>query len=231
MSAPDRGGATPPLMLAIEAATYAGTVAVLAGRELLAESEAAMRGEREERLMPAVADALRTAGVAVGDLAAVVCGGGPGSFTSLRIAGAIAKGLAGPASIPLRTVSSLWLVVAGARPALPPGEYVAVLDAMRGEWFAASVAVHPNGTVGTPTGWSLATLAELEARAAAGAQVVGPHAAFGSRAPHARGVARWEPAHGLVGEGVSLDGWEPDYGRKAEAQVRWEAAHGRPLTP
>ena len=23
--------------------------------------------------------------------------------------------------------------------------------------------------------------------------------------------------------------WEPDYGRKAEAQVRWEAAHGREL--
>jgi tRNA threonylcarbamoyladenosine biosynthesis protein TsaB len=30
--------------------------------------------------------------------------------------------------------------------------------------------------------------------------------------------------------GVDLDLWEPAYGRLAEAQVKWEAAHGRPLT-
>jgi tRNA threonylcarbamoyladenosine biosynthesis protein TsaB len=28
---------------------------------------------------------------------------------------------------------------------------------------------------------------------------------------------------------VALDTWEPAYGRLAEAQVKWEAAHGRPL--
>ena len=28
---------------------------------------------------------------------------------------------------------------------------------------------------------------------------------------------------------VSLAAWEPDYGRLAEAQVKWERAHGRPL--
>ena len=28
---------------------------------------------------------------------------------------------------------------------------------------------------------------------------------------------------------VDLDAWEPSYGRLAEAQVKWEAAHGRPL--
>jgi hypothetical protein len=26
-----------------------------------------------------------------------------------------------------------------------------------------------------------------------------------------------------------LDDWEPTYGRPAEAQARWEAAHGRAL--
>jgi tRNA threonylcarbamoyladenosine biosynthesis protein TsaB len=29
---------------------------------------------------------------------------------------------------------------------------------------------------------------------------------------------------------VSLAAWEPDYGRLAEAQVKWEQAHGRPLS-
>jgi tRNA threonylcarbamoyladenosine biosynthesis protein TsaB len=28
---------------------------------------------------------------------------------------------------------------------------------------------------------------------------------------------------------VPLDGWEPDYGRLAEAQVKWEASNGAPL--
>jgi tRNA threonylcarbamoyladenosine biosynthesis protein TsaB len=28
---------------------------------------------------------------------------------------------------------------------------------------------------------------------------------------------------------VDLERWEPSYGRLAEAQVKWEAAHGRPL--
>ncbi|OYV67912.1 MAG: hypothetical protein B7Z72_09030, partial [Gemmatimonadetes bacterium 21-71-4] len=44
-------------------------------------------------------------------------------------------------------------------------------------------------------------------------------------APHARGVARLEGAL----EAADLAGWEPHYGRLAEAQVKWEAQHGRPL--
>ena len=28
---------------------------------------------------------------------------------------------------------------------------------------------------------------------------------------------------------VPLDRWEPEYGRLAEAQVKWEASHGAPL--
>src|SRR4051794_36770667 len=110
--------------LALDAATYEGSVAVLLGGEVLAERTVAMRGEREERLMPAVAAALAESGVAPGDLARVVCGEGPGSFTSLRIAASLAKGIAGGVGAPLLAVPSLALVVAGARPALGPGRYV-----------------------------------------------------------------------------------------------------------
>ena len=66
--------------------------------------------------MPAVADALREATVDPRQLDRIVCGAGPGSFTSLRIAGAIAKGLALSAGAPLHPVSSLLLVVAGTSP-------------------------------------------------------------------------------------------------------------------
>ena len=82
--------------LAVDAATYSGSVAVLRGRQLLDEGEVVMRGATEERLMPAIVDVLGRAAVDVADLDGVACGAGPGSFTSLRIAGALAKGIASP---------------------------------------------------------------------------------------------------------------------------------------
>ena len=78
------------ITLALDASTYAGDVAVLIESTVLAEAATAMKGATEERLMPAVADTLARAGVSVRDIDRVVCGAGPGSFTSLRIAGAIA---------------------------------------------------------------------------------------------------------------------------------------------
>jgi hypothetical protein len=45
--------------------------------------------------------------------------------------------------------------------------------------------------------------------------------------PHARGFARLLQAG--TAKQVEMTTWEPNYGRKAEAQVRWEAANGREL--
>ncbi len=215
--------------LALEASTYAGTVAVIRDGAVLAERDVAMRGEHEERLMPAAAAALADAGVPTASLDRIVCGAGPGSFTSLRIAGAIAKGLALASRTPLYAVSSLFLIVAGARPALPPGRFVAALDAMRGDVYAGVFEV----TDGAIAEASLATIvarADLDAFARDhSARLVGPAESL-AVGPHARGaallgrLAPWPPA-------VDLAAWEPEYGRLAEAQVRWEAAHGRALTP
>ncbi len=212
------------LTLALDASTYIGTVAVLRDGVVVAAREALMRGEHEERLMPAVLAALADAGAVPRDVARVVCGAGPGSFTSLRIAAGIAKGVAHGASVPLYAVSSLALVVAGADPALPPSRYIAALDAMRGERYAQTIEVRADGRVVIEDVSALATTAQL---AAAGDRVVGPLEP-GAQAPHARGVAAM--LDGCLAEGpVDLDAWEPSYGRLAEAQVRWEAAHGRPL--
>src|SRR5687767_11709466 len=217
------------IALALEASTYSGSVAVIRDGVVIAEGDTAMRGEREERLMPAVAEALAAAGVAPNEIERVVCGAGPGSFTSLRIAGAIAKGLALSAGAPLYAVSSLFLIVAGARPSLAPGRYVAASDAMRGDVFAAVFSVTDVAIVEElPT--TIVPKPEVPAFARHhAAHVVGPNEAVALR-PHARGavalgtLAPWPPV-------ANLAGWEPDYGRLAEAQVRWEAAHGRTLTP
>ena len=216
------------ISLAIEASTYTGSVAVIRDGTVVAERETAMRGVTEERLMPAVADALQASDVAPNAVDRVVCGAGPGSFTSLRIAGAIAKGIALTARAPLYPVSSLLLIVAGAQPTLAPGRYVAVLDAMRGDVFASvflltddAIASESPVTI-LPRG-GLADFARERA-----ARLVGPAESLATY-PHARGAAQlgglmpWPPV-------ADLAAWEPNYGRLAEAQVKWEAAHGRALT-
>ena len=213
------------LTLAIDASTYRGTVAVLSADRVLTTAEVAMRGEREERLMPAVAAALGEAGVSAHDLSRVVCGGGPGSFTSLRIGVAIAKGICTAAQRPLAAVSSLALLVAGAERPMSDGRYVAVLDAMRGDVHAAVIESHGGIVVSIAASQLLPRAAVAALAASHGAKVVGAGESIDA-APRARGVARVAPT--LV-EIVSLESWEPAYGRLAEAQVKWEAAHGRSL--
>lgn len=216
------------ITLALEASTYTGSVAVIRDGVVVASRETAMRGVHEERLMPAVAEALAEAGVAPNAIDRVACGEGPGSFTSLRIAGAIAKGLALSASAPLIPVSSLLLIVAGAEPAVAPGRYVAVLDAMRGDVFACVFSITDRAITTESSTTLLARAALVEFARDHAARPVGPAEQL-AVTPHARGVAKlgaftpWPSA-------TDLATWEPNYGRLAEAQVKWEAAHGRALT-
>jgi tRNA threonylcarbamoyladenosine biosynthesis protein TsaB len=222
------------LTLAIDGSTYEGSVALIRGSAVVAERTlkdeggGAPRGGRGEKLLPAIAECLDEAGVKRGDVAIVVCGAGPGSFTSLRVAGSVAKGLAAGYGIDLYAVSSLLLSVTGAQPPLPSGEYLSVIDAMRGEYYAARIR---NGVTAIqtdpPTIISRQELEDIQVRER-DLKVIGPgqHVAG---PPHARGVA---PILDIIINGgpVDLASWEPDYGRLAEAQVRWEAAHGRKLS-
>ena len=221
--------------LALEGATYEGSVAlirdsvVLAERTLRAEDGESPRAGRGERLMPAVAECLGEAGVGRDEIARIVCGAGPGSFTSLRVAGSVAKGLTAGYGVELYAVSSLLLTASGARPSLPSGEYLSVLDAMRGEFFAARITIRPGGVAsqaGPATLISADQLANLGMSEPA-LTTIGPGQLIDAH-PHARGVAPILASIVKAGP-VNLASWEPDYGRLAEAQVRWEAAHGRPL--
>ena len=221
--------------LAIEGSTYDGSVAVLSDFEVVAERHI-RRADGSvspvgagEKLMPAIAECLAESGVKRGEISRIVCGAGPGSFTSLRVAASVAKGLAAGYGVELFAVSSLLLTVSGAKPPLDPGEYLSVLDAMRGEVFAARVRLQPGGPASQvePTViLSAEQLAEAAERDRA-VRIIGPGREIDAR-PQARGVGAVLPAI-LASGPVDLASWEPDYGRLAEAQVRWEAAHGRPL--
>lgn len=165
-----------------------------------------------------VAATLEDAGVSVSDLDRVVCGAGPGSFTSLRVAASIAKGIVVGAGCELFAVSSLLLIAA----AEPPGRYMVTLPAMRGEAFAAVFDVNDDHIVEVRPP---AIVAESEvARFALEAG-----ASLSSSRPRASAVARIMQQV-IEGGQCNVNTWEPVYGRLAEAQVKWEAAHGRPLT-
>ena len=221
--------------IALDGSTYQGSVAVLRDSQVVAERSLGgddggiPRAGRGETLMPAIAECLKETGIKRDAIARIICGAGPGSFTSLRVAGSVAKGLAVGYSVDLYAVSSLLLTVTGARPTLPAGEYLSVLDAMRGEYFAVRVTLLPDQTVIRPEPTTLVgveALMELAEREPL-VRVVGPGQRLDFH-PHARGVA---PLLESVVRGgpADLASWEPSYGRMAEAQVRWEAAHGRPL--
>ena len=217
------------ITLALDASTYDGDVAVVDGTRVLAESHTAMKRADRETLMPLVAETLERAGVAVHAIERVVCGAGPGSFTSLRIAAGIAKGLALGLGRPLFAVPSLALLASGAR--LPEGRYIAALDALRGELYVGLYGVGAAGDVAELERARLILAPELEDLAAeTGARVVSPlqlDGAIRSR-PIARGVAHLAVLIERLGP-VDVASWEPSYGRLAEAQVRWESAHGKPL--
>jgi tRNA threonylcarbamoyladenosine biosynthesis protein TsaB len=212
------------LTLAIDASTYTASVALVQGETLLREQTVAMRNPRHEQLMPGIAETLGDIGVR--EIDRIVCGGGPGSFTSLRIAASIAKGLAVAAEKPLFAVSSLVLLIAGAAPA--EGRWLTLLDAMRGESFAQVIEITSSGAISEASELRVVREEEITTLArTTHARTAGPGRELDA-APHARGVARLD-AHPSLREPVDLGSWEPGYGRLAEAQVRWEATHGRSL--
>jgi tRNA threonylcarbamoyladenosine biosynthesis protein TsaB len=125
-------------LLGIDTATPAAAACVLrTDGEAFEVVPAVERLERPpahaSELMPAVAEAMESAGVEWRDLDAIAVGVGPGTFTGLRIGIATARALATAARLPLRRVSSLAVLAAGIDAPLR----LPLIDARRGEVFAA----------------------------------------------------------------------------------------------
>jgi tRNA threonylcarbamoyladenosine biosynthesis protein TsaB len=126
------------LVLAFDTATDA--VASCLWRDGTALAERELRGEpHAAQAVLGVVDALRReAAVELDELGAVVVGTGPGSYTGVRIGIAAARGLAFGLGVPVSGVSTLDALRAEA------GERaIAVIDARRGEVFAAGPALEP----------------------------------------------------------------------------------------
>ena len=130
-------------LLAIDAATASGGVAVSVDGAVLSEVTISDTRRHSELLLPAVDFVLHAAGVAKSGVTGIVVGAGPGSFTGVRIAAATARGLAAGLGVPLLAYSSLAAVAAAA--ARGPEPVCAMFDARRGEVYAACYSFGDDG--------------------------------------------------------------------------------------
>ena len=103
--------------------------------DLVASVEIEARRASNTQLLPRIDEVLARAGVPREDLACVVVGRGPGSFTGVRIAMATAKGIASALELPLVGVSSLDAVAWNVQEEGVRGSLAVVADAMRKEVY------------------------------------------------------------------------------------------------
>lgn len=122
------------MLLALDTATNAVTVALHDGTAVVAESSVEDRLRHGELLGPAIDALLRSAGVAPGDLHLIAVGVGPGPYTGLRIGLATAITMAAALSIDAVGVCTLDIVAAAVA---GQGPFVVATDARRKEVYWA----------------------------------------------------------------------------------------------
>jgi len=218
------------LTLALDTSTRLGGIAVSRDGRLVAETSLSVRATRSETVLPEVERLLERAGEGPGGLGRVVVGAGPGSFTGIRIAAALAKGLCAAREADLYAYSSLAAVAAEADAAVP----VCVLfDARRDEVYAAAWEAPPPAphllpptaaaldevleALGPLEGWSFAGEGARRYRdriEEAGGRVLPPTHDY----PRASGLLellRRSPGAGRVAQRRD---WEPTYVRASGAE-------------
>ena len=121
------------LILALDTATEKGSLALVAGDQVLMEYSLESHNAYLTCLMPGVAAILKNTGKEVADLGAVAVSTGPGNFTGLRIGLATAKTLAWSLKCPLVPVPTLEVLAA--QFPFHPHPVGVVMDAKRGEVF------------------------------------------------------------------------------------------------
>jgi len=165
---------------ALDTATPDPALAIVDGDDVLAEASLARIPGGGRRVLEAAHDLFAQAAVAPADIDDIVVGVGPGGFTGIRIGIATALGLGQALGIPVQgasTLEALALGIAGeeARSGAQgePLLVAPVIDARRGQVFAAAYLVGPSGGVKVliaPAAWDPADFAT--ALAAAGPSVV-----------------------------------------------------------
>jgi len=230
-------------MIALAIDTATDLLAVAARRDRRTATRLAGGARRHARELAGLIDeALVELDAGWEDVGELLVADGPGSFTGLRVGVAFAKGASRARGVPVRTASTLLLSAWGGAGDRRPAVVAVVAPALRGEVYAALYRVESDRIT-----------CLVEPRVLTPGEALGgpPPERLVSRLPEA-GLGEWPWAAGATyvsetagrsaehlldlrevrGGTRTIDdvaGWEPEYGRPAEAQARWERAHGRPL--
>jgi tRNA threonylcarbamoyl adenosine modification protein YeaZ len=154
-------------LLGIDTSSLVASLCLVDARGEVRERELPASAQGSEQIGPALAELVGEGGVPARELAGIVVGLGPGSFTGLRVGLATAKGLAYGGGVPLYGVSSLAAIAA----AHGPGRIATVLEARRGEIYAALFEVSEARDVATLVDAHVTTR-EIFAARCSGARVV-----------------------------------------------------------
>lgn len=135
-----------PVVLGIDTSSSWCSAALLRGTDCFVR-RAEVGNAHSERLLAMVDDVLGEAGLPLGRCDALAFSAGPGSFTGLRVACAVAQGLAFGASLRVAPIGTLEAIAHAARRGTValPRSILVVQDARMGEVYWALVRVTGEG--------------------------------------------------------------------------------------
>ncbi|MET9321140.1 tRNA (adenosine(37)-N6)-threonylcarbamoyltransferase complex dimerization subunit type 1 TsaB [Streptomyces sp. NPDC003038] len=214
------------LLLAVDTATPAVTVALYDGETVLAESHEIDARRHGELLLPSVDRVLAEAGLKLDAVTGIVVGVGPGPYTGLRVGLVTASTFAAVLGVPVHGLCTLDGLAYAAGTAGIEGPFVVATDARRKEVYWARYE-DPRTRVGEPAVDRPADIAEQ----VAGLPAVGQGAYLypgvfpDARAPeHQSAAALAALAAERLAAGVAFENIEglsptPLYLRRPDAQV------------
>lgn len=215
-------------VLAFDTSSKALSVAILDGKNLLADVTVNIKKNHSITLMPAIDFLMTSVDLQPSDLDRIVVAQGPGSYTGLRVAVATAKTLAYTLNIELVGVSSLYALAAAAD---FDGLVVPIMDARRNNVYAG---FYKNGQ-SVKADLHMSFTAVLEAvKAEAKVMFVGEVDNFRDQIEEALPQAVILPvlpsayAIGKYGQGLEpagVDSFVPNYLKRVEAEENWLKTH------
>ncbi len=215
-------------VLAFDTSSKALSVAILDGKNLLADVTINIKKNHSITLMPAIDFLMTSVDLQPSDLDRIVVAQGPGSYTGLRVAVATAKTLAYTLNIELVGVSSLYALAAAAD---FDGLVVPIMDARRNNVYAG---FYKNGQpVKADQHMSFTAVLEV-VKAEAKVIFVGEVDNFSDQIEEALPQAVILPVlpsayaigkYGQSLEPADVDSFVPNYLKRVEAEENWLKTH------